>query len=132
MKHNLKGAALLLTGVVIGASLGGPTAHAVAEYFQAYRSGQPIYVDGQQVRLEAYSINGHNYVKLRDIGEAVGFEVYWDGSAVQILSDRPYTGEPPQAEDYSLKADPSIFTDTLTREFYNGMRDAIHRRMSTS
>ena len=125
MKNNIKSATLLLTGVVIGASLGGPTAHAVAEYFQAYRSSQPIYVNGQQVQLEAYGINGNNYVKLRDIGEAVGFEVYWDGSTVQILSDKPYTGEPPQTEDYSLEADPSIFTDTLTREIYNGMRDAI-------
>ena len=125
MKNNLKSATLLLTGVVIGASLGGPAAHAAAEYFQAYRSGQPIYVDGEQVQLEAYGIDGHNYVKLRDVGEAVGFEVYWDGSAVQILSDRPYTGEPPQAEDYSLEAAPTIFTDTLTREFYNGVRDAI-------
>ena len=125
MKSNIKSAALILTRVVVGASLGGPTAHAAAKYFQAQRSNQPICVDGQRVQLAAYGIDGHNYVKLRDIGEAVGFEVYWDGSAVQILSDKPYTGEPPQTEDYSLEANPSIFTDTLTREFYNGVRDAI-------
>ena len=35
-------------------------------------------------------------MKLRDIGEAVGFNVYWDG-AVQIDSDSPYTGAAPQA-----------------------------------
>ena len=34
-------------------------------------------------------------MKLRDIGEAVDFNVYWDGSAVQIESDKPYTGEAP-------------------------------------
>lgn len=28
--------------------------------------------------MEAYTINGNNYVKLRDIGEKVGFNVYWD------------------------------------------------------
>ena len=125
MKNNIKSVALLLTSVVIGASLGGPAAHAAAEYFQAYRSGQPIYVDGQQVQLEAYAINGSNYVKLRDIGEAVGFEVYWDGSAAQVLSGKPYTGKAPTPEDYSQEASPGIFTDTLTRKLYNGMRDAI-------
>lgn len=29
-------------------------------------------VDGQEVQLNAYVINGSNYLKLRDIGEAVG------------------------------------------------------------
>ena len=44
--------------------------------------------------MEAYGIAGHSYVKLRDIGKAVGFEVYWDGNAkcVQVESDKPYTG----------------------------------------
>ena len=47
--------------------------------------------------MEAYTINGNNYVKLRDIGKAVRFEVYWDGDekCVQIESDKPYTGEAP-------------------------------------
>lgn len=31
--------------------------------------------------MTAYLIGGSNYVKLRDIGEAVGFNVYWDGGA---------------------------------------------------
>lgn len=111
-------------GVLIGATL--PTVtRAAEEYLQAQRSAQEFFVDGQRIELEAYNINGNNYVKLRDIGEAVGFEVYWDGVAVQVLSGQPYAGEVPQAEDYSQEADPSIFTDTLTREFYNGMRDAV-------
>ena len=132
MKTNLKSVALMLTGMVIGASLSGPVACAAAEYFQAYRSGQPIYVNGQQVQLEAYAIDGHNYVKLRDIGQAVGFEVYWDGSAVQILSDRPYTGEPPQAEDYSQEANPAIFSSALTCEVYNTIREAVATGQTTS
>jgi len=87
----------LLIGVLVGATLfGGNVAHAAAEYLKAYHSGQTIYLDGRKVELEAYSINGSNYVKLRDIGEAVGFNVYWDG-AVQIDSDAPYTGEAPKS-----------------------------------
>lgn len=47
--------------------------------------------------MEAYGIAGHNYVKLRDIGKAVGFNVFWDADSgcVQIETNVPYTGEAP-------------------------------------
>lgn len=56
---------------------------------------QPIYVDGKQVAMEAFNIAGHNYVKLRDIGSQVGFNVYWS-SGVQIDTGNPYTGVAPE------------------------------------
>ena len=63
----------MITGMAIGASLvGGAAAGIVAE-----PSWQNIYVDGQQVSMTAYNIAGSNYVKLRDIGQQVGFNVYW-------------------------------------------------------
>ena len=82
------------TGALLGAALLGG-AQAVGETVTAQRSTQRVYVDGEQVQMEAYAIGGANYVKLRDAGEAVGFNVYWDGSAVQVQSDAPYTGEAP-------------------------------------
>ena len=82
-------------GILAGITLCGPAAQAATETLTATLGSQNIYVDGVRVDLEAYAINGHNYVKLRDVGEAVGFNVYWDGSAVQIESDQPYTGEAP-------------------------------------
>ena len=82
-------------GILAGIVLSAPAAQAATETLTAMLSTQTIYVDGQQVSMTAYGINGNNYVKLRDIGEAVGFNVYWDGSAVQIESDQSYTGEPP-------------------------------------
>lgn len=47
--------------------------------------------------MEAYGIAGHNYVKLRDIGKAVGFNVFWDADSgcVQIETNVPYTDEAP-------------------------------------
>ncbi len=84
----------LLLGVLIGATIFGGAAFA-ASGLMAETSTQRFYMNGQQVQLEAYSINGNNYVKLRDIGQAVGFNVYWDGAAVQIESDKPYTGLSP-------------------------------------
>ena len=62
---------------------------------KATLSTNRILVDGQEVHLTAYNINGNNYVKLRNIGEQVGFNVYWDSDAkcVQVESGKPYTGE---------------------------------------
>ena len=37
-----------------------------------------IYLDGEQVRLVAYHIEGNNYFKLRDIGRAFNFDVQRD------------------------------------------------------
>lgn len=85
----------LLVGVTVGAVMfGGNVAQAAVEYLKALPSQNAIYVDGELVQMEAYAINGHNYVKLRDVGQAVGFNVYWDGT-VQIDSDAPYTGVAP-------------------------------------
>ena len=84
----------LVVGAVsfaLGAALFGGGA-AYAEGVMAERSTNAVYVDGQRVELEAYTIFGSNYVKLRDVGKAVNTNVYWDG-AVQIDTDAPYTGE---------------------------------------
>lgn len=82
-------------GVLTGAMLfGGGVAYAAG--ILAEPSWQNIYVDGKQVAMTAYNIGGSNYVKLRDIGQAVGFNVYWD-DGVQIDSTAPYTGEAPVA-----------------------------------
>lgn len=133
---NAKSITLLLTGVALGTSLGSPAANAAAEFFQAQRTPHPIYVDGKQVQMETYAIDGSNYIKLRDIGQAVGFEVYWDGSAAQIISDKPYTGQPPaQAEvsaNHSTQTNPAIFTGYLTDPVYNTIREAVLTKQATS
>lgn len=39
---------------------------------------QTIYVDGQSVQMEVYSVNGSDYVKLSDLANALNLKVYWD------------------------------------------------------
>ena len=48
-----------------------------------------LYCDGEPLAIGAYNIEGNNYFKLRDIGEAVGFAVNWDEDAqlMQIDTD---------------------------------------------
>lgn len=77
--------------IVLGMALAGPAAHAAEEVLTAIRSTHQFYLDGEQIQLEAYLINGNNYVKLADVGQALDFNVYWDGT-VQIESAEPYTG----------------------------------------
>ena len=92
MKRGSFAAGFLTCLLVVGVTTTAYAAGIVAE-----RSTNRIYVDGQEVRLTAYNINGNNYVMLRDVGKTVGFEVYWDGDAkcVQVESKKPYTGEAP-------------------------------------
>ena len=85
-------------GILTGITLCGPAAQAATTAITATLSSQAIYVDGVQVSMTAYAIGGHNYVMLRDVAEAVDFNAYWDGKAVQIESDRPYTGEAPASQ----------------------------------
>ena len=73
-------------------------------------------------------IEVNNYVKLRDVGEAVGFNVWWDEESrtVQIESDRPYAGIPPMEESVAdmdenaltdtAEVNPAVFTGAYTPE----------------
>lgn len=103
--NRMKNTGLVLCGLALGLSLSAPAAQAV-ESLKATLSTNRILVDGQEVRLTAYNINGNNYVMLRDVGKTVGFEVYWDGDAkcVQIESGKPYTGIAPVKAETSEPA----------------------------
>lgn len=57
-----------------------------------------VIINGKAVTFEAYTINGNNYFKLRDIAQAVNkteknFEVKWDSknNAIKLISNKPYT-----------------------------------------
>ena len=90
MKYDRKIIASMITGMVIGAALVSEAAAGIV----AEPTWQKIYVNGQQVSMTAYNIAGNNYVRLRDIGQQVDFNVYWS-DGVQIDTDAPYTGIAP-------------------------------------
>jgi len=105
----------MFTGLFIGAIItGGASAYAAG--ILAERSSHRIFVDGQEVQMEAYVINGNNYVKLRDIGEQVGFNVCWDSDAkcVQVESKKPYTGEAPVTSAEAKPMEHPSQTDVAT------------------
>ena len=93
----MKKSLYLIAGILIGITLFGGSS-VLAAGIMAERSTHRIFVNGREVQMEAYRIKGNNYVKLRDIGEQVGFNVCWDSDAkcVQVESGKPYTGEAPE------------------------------------
>lgn len=110
--NRLKNTGLVLCGLVMGLALSAPAAQAV-ESLKATLSTNRILVDGQETHMTAYTINGNNYVKLRDVGKAVGFNVYWDSNTkcVQVESGKPYTGiAPAKAETSEPASQPEVMT----------------------
>lgn len=95
-KTSISFAAGILTGAVM---FGGATA--IAAGITAEPSRQRIYVDGREVNMTAYSILGNNYVKLRDVGQAVDFGVSYDAATntVQINTKAGYASEAKPASD---------------------------------
>lgn len=92
MKSKLNFLAGLIAGILMVTCTG--MASAISETVTAVLTTSPIYLDGEQVAIKGYNIAGHNYFQLRDIGEQLGFNVYWSDGAVFIDSQSPYTGVP--------------------------------------
>lgn len=124
-KKQLQFVAGVLTGALI---FGGGTA--LAAGLIAEPSEQRFYLGDRQVELEAYSINDYNYVKLRDVGRLVGFDVSYDAArdAAIIDTTKPYTDDEVSEQDYAADANPDIFGGELTREVFCAMRHAVLNR----
>lgn len=95
------------------------TAYATGE-LTAILSPQSVYVDSVKTNLEAYSINGNNYVKLREIGKVVDFSVQYnkEKNAVEIFSNESYGSQELQEpqneqprEEQSKNKEPSTKED---------------------
>ncbi len=100
--RKMKDVALVIVGVLVGIAV----SNSAAASLMANPSSQQFYLDGQRVNLQAYEINGNNYVKLRDIGQAVDFGVTYDAAAnsVHISPDSPYTAAVTPAEVHTEDA----------------------------
>ena len=108
----------------------GVTTTAYAAGIMAERSHHRVVVDGKEVQMEAYRIKGNNYVKLRDMGEAVGFEVYWDSvnGCVQVESGKTYTGKAPaKAEPDKPESHPESTAPTNDADVDAMKQDIVDR-----
>ena len=132
-----------ISGIIVGGLLfGGSVAYAAGIIATPTADmDQTIILNGAEIELTGYNINGNNYFKLRDIAAAVDFGVTWSGENRAVIIDTmvgytPEGGEtvstPTQPvksvqsrEDYSQAANSSLFDKPITRDAYNVIRQAV-------
>ena len=99
-------------GILAGIALCGPAAQAATAALTASPTSQTFYVNGKKVEFEAYAIHGNNFVKLRDIGQAVDFGVTYDSATNSVYID-PGT---PYQEKVSQSAPDTPSPSAITEE----------------
>lgn len=67
--------------------VGGELAAGSGANQQAVLNTSTVYLDGKQINLTAYTIQGNNYFKLRDLGQIFDFGVGWDGANNTVTID---------------------------------------------
>ncbi len=82
----------------------------------ATASSDAIYINGVLCQAEVYKIDGMNYFKLRDLGQALDFGVGWDSATGTVTLDttRGYNTQP--QPDNSQAAMARAMLDVLARE----------------
>jgi hypothetical protein len=88
-----------------------------------------VLVNNSPVTFQAYTINGNNYFKLRDLAAAMTstikhFSVDWDGSAIQMISTGYYVL---QGDELTVPANPAPVSALLNASsvFLNGKKISL-------
>lgn len=70
--------------------------HGSNDYRQAVPNTSKILLNRTPIELSAYTIEENNYFMLRDLGQSIGFNVYWNAETSEVFVDAvsPYTGNP--------------------------------------
>ena len=135
-----KDALIMGIGILAGITLCGPAAQAATEVLAASRTSQTFYLNGQKVEFEAYSIHDNNFVKLRDIAQAVDFGVTYNAAtnSVYIDPDAPYQEEATSSALTEAAVQATIWalrdiypTGTVYGEFYRSETNGPYGRAPT-
>ena len=127
-----------LSGLIIGLAISCTISVAAASGIIANITSQLFFLNDTRVELEAYNINGSNYIKLRDAANLFNTEIEYDEktNSVYIGSHQKDAVEnykkPEKLDgsayakmDYSQNANPEIFDDTYTKEAYNALYQSL-------
>ena len=83
----------------------------------ANATSQRVFLNGQEVNLAAYNIDGNNYFRLHNLGQALDFHVSYDSAANAVVIDtsKGYKPEENRWEwDGVLEAGTLLIGDSLT------------------
>ncbi|MCI8537193.1 MAG: hypothetical protein HFF18_00800 [Oscillospiraceae bacterium] len=73
-------------------------------------SSASVWLDGAEAALTAYTINGNNFFKLRDLGAALNFYVGWDGVTNTVIVD---TSKSYEAEELPAAVNQSAMAQAM-------------------
>ena len=102
-------------GILAGITLSGPAAQAATAALTASHTSQTFYLNGQRVEFEAYSIHDNNFLKLRDIAQAMDFGVTYNAATNSVHID-------PGAH-YQDEAAPPPLTEATVQAVIWALRD---------
>lgn len=126
-----------IIGLLCGAFIFGGTAVLANSDVLAKITSQIFFWNNEAIELEAYNINGYNYVRLRDVAKIFGVNVeyYEDTNSVYLGEDKKEETPKPEhkvldgnayaKEDYSQNANQAIFNEIYTKDAYNAIRQSI-------
>lgn len=101
MKKITSNIACFISGVIIASTVG-----AVAASYTATENTFPIKVNGQNVQMEGYNIEGNTYFKLRDIGDKMGFDVGFENNTILIGENSTVSNN---SHDIAIDSSPKEF-----------------------
>ena len=124
MKKNIP---MFLAGLFCGAALfGGSVAYAAGILATPTTDlDQRITLDGQEIELIGYVINGNNYFQLRDLGDKLGFGVSWDNDTRTVVITTQPTGQAENSPAESIAADPYHAAATTGSRYQPKVGDQI-------
>lgn len=109
-----------ITGFLSGALIFGVVG-ALAATYTATNNPFPVKLNGNDVQIEGYNIDGSTYFKLRDVADTVGgFDVGFNNNTIQLSKDG-YTYEDTKAaveQTYNEEESQKIYYDFLTNAKY--------------
>ena len=107
---------ILLTSGTAYETVGGELADSSTAVEKIGKSTSTIVLDGEEIALDGYIINGNNYYKLRDIGKAIGFDVDFENasSTVLVKTTSDYSGDDEDANSGNSGNTGSNTTPTVT------------------
>lgn len=119
-----------ILGLLCGSLIFGCTAVLANTDVLAGLTTQLFFWNGEKIELEAYNINGYNYVRLRDAAKIFGVNIEYDEENRSVYlgetkTERVIDGRAFSKEDYSQNANSNIFDEVYTRAAYNAVRQSI-------
>lgn len=91
-------------------SVGGEMGAIPTKKKTAKPSTEKIHINGSPVSLKAYNVDGYNYFKLVDLGNALNFSVGYESATRTVLMSTPQADDPkpPANSRPTVDLDPSI------------------------